>query len=56
MSTRPTAIGTAAARKTIPAGRSKARIVNAIASDALAWSLGNDASVELDHGCGMCWA
>jgi hypothetical protein len=26
------------------------RIANAIPNDALEWSLGNDASVEFDHG------
>ena len=56
MKTRPTAMSTAAARKTIPTGRSNASTAKAIASDKLAWSLGNDASVELDHGCRIACA
>src|SRR5882724_4193472 len=50
MKTRPAAIRTAAMRSRAPAVASKPRTANAIASETLAWSLGNEASVAVDHG------
>ena len=51
MKSRPTAITTAKTRKTAPASGSISSTANAIPKEALAWSLGNDASVPLAYGC-----
>src|SRR5512143_1824670 len=53
---RPNETTIAATRKIEPTRRSNRRIANAIASEALAWSDGNDGSWErLPHTCAVGW-
>jgi hypothetical protein len=42
----------ATTRKIAPATPSNISTANAIANERLVWSLGNEASVADDHGCG----
>src|SRR6185312_13049491 len=52
MKSRPAPISTASTRKIAPATPSNITTANAIANERLVWSLGNDASVDDDQGCG----
>jgi hypothetical protein len=56
MNRRPTPMIAATTRKTTPATVSNMSTANAMANESEVWSLGNDASVDDDHGCRIACA